>query len=171
MSLRENWENLSCLFPSSCFLFQLCSFWPKYFSSSLHLSICNHCPTSSSHLSLSSTSFFSLYVPYSPTILILPVILSLRRVLYSRLLFLLTSAISRLYLYFLCLHLYSQLTFAMRRCSCARTAERVTRTRSASVLQNLRGSCANTPAVRRARTATLPLPCTPPRPLCCSALC
>lgn len=70
-----------------------------------------------------------------------------------------------------CLHLCSQLTFAMRRCSCARTEERATRTRSASVLQSLRGYCANTPAARQARTAT-PLLCrTSPWPPCCSALC
>lgn len=70
-----------------------------------------------------------------------------------------------------CLHLCSQPTSAMRRCSCARTEERATRTRSAYVLQSLRGSCANTPAARRAKTATLPLRRTSLQPACCSALC
>lgn len=55
-----------------------------------------------------------------------------------------------------------QLTSVTRRCSCARMAARVSRTRSASAPQSSRGSCANTPAARRARTATLPPPCTPP---------
>lgn len=71
----------------------------------------------------------------------------------------------------LCFHLRSQLTSAMKKCSCARTEERATRTRSASVLQSLRGYCANSPAARRARTATPPLRRTSPRPPCCSALC
>lgn len=61
-----------------------------------------------------------------------------------------------------CLSVSVQPTSVTRRCSCARMAGRAFRTRSASVLRSLRGSCANTPAARRARTATLPLPCTPP---------
>lgn len=66
--------------------------------------------------------------------------------------------------------LCSQLTFATRRCCCARTEERATWTRSASVLQSSKGSCANSPAVKRARTATAPHRRASPRPPCCSAL-
>lgn len=75
-------------------------------------------------------------------------------------LFLLTPALSSLSLPLLSVSAL-QLTSVTRSCSCARMAGRAFRTRSASVLRSLRGCCANSPAARRARTATLPPPCTP----------
>lgn len=64
-----------------------------------------------------------------------------------------------------------QPTFAMKRCSCARMEERASRTRSVCVLQSSKGYCANSPAVRRGRTAMAPLRRTSAQSHCCSALC
>ncbi|XP_061554112.1 filaggrin-2 isoform X6 [Phycodurus eques] len=62
-------------------------------------------------------------------------------------------------------------TFATRRCSCARTAGRATRTRSAPAPPSSRGCCANSRAASRARTATAPPRGGPPPPPCCCARC
>lgn len=65
----------------------------------------------------------------------------------------------------------SQSTCATRRCSCARTAGRATRTRSACALRSSRGCCANTRAARRGKSATPPRPHASMWPRCCSAPC
>lgn len=170
--------------------FLLCSFCPKFssFSSSPpHLCFRSyffcHCPASSSPTCLSLCQYVSLFplcalLPHYPLTACHPV--TSPCLLYSQLLslspYLCNSVTPPLLLPpyaapSVCLYLCSQLTSATRRCSCARTAGHATRTRSASVLRSLRGCCANTPAARQARTATGPLPCTSPRPPCCSALC
>lgn len=158
---KDKLENLSYLFPSSCFLPFFLSVWPKFDSSPL-ISISYRCPGSSPHLSSSlSIHLSSPFVPFTPPLsfsrlsfchfapLSVPVPLRFSSVTSSPALP--VPSVSAL-----------QQTSAMRRCSCARMAGRASRARSASVLQSLRGCCANNPAARRARTATLPLPSAPP---------
>lgn len=166
------------------FSFLLCSFCPEFVSSP-YISVSHHAFSNTAppylpppvflftvHLSFFLCSLLPHY-PFTTChpVTLFPTPLSL---------ILLTSATLSLALFLppplplllylpACLH--SQLTFATRRCSCARTGERATRTRSASVLQSLRGYCANNPAARRAKTATPPLRRTSPQPPCCSALC
>lgn len=189
VSLRKDWKNLSCLSPSSCLLFffvlsalnsppppsspshpSVCYLpilpfliFPHLFLSlSTHLSppllcaLLPHHPLTACHsVTLPHRSFIPTPSSLSPS----PLALSIAPAL---------SAPPTLPVR---PHAFSQSTFAMRRCSCARTAGRATRTRSASVLQSLRGYCANTPAARQARTATPPPPRASPQPPCCSALC
>lgn len=192
LSLRQRLENLSCLFPSSCFLFYFVlsalnssppplSLFPIMLFLTLPLLIFPHLSFSLPYIFLSSLCTLLPHYPFTACHSV-----TLLRPLYSQLISL--SLPLSLPLQFLHspsfplsrspsaalsvrLRLRSQLTFATRRCSCARTEEHATRIRSASVLQSLRGYCANTPAARRERTATPPLPCTSPRPPCCSALC
>lgn len=156
MSQRTTWRIYLSFLPF--FL----SVWPKFDSSPL-ISISYHCPGSSPHLSSPlSLHLSSPFASFTPP-------LSFSRLSFCHFaplsLFPFLSGFSP----YLCnppppLPSVSALqqTSAMRRCSCARMAGRASRTRSASVLQSLRGCCANNPAARRARTATLPLPCAPP---------
>lgn len=187
LSLRQRLENLSCLFPSSCFLFYFVlsalnsspppvSLFPIMLFLTLPFLIFPDLSSSLPYIFLSS---LCTLLPHYPLTACHSV--TLLRPLYSQLLsrsrcpylcsLSLFSSTSPSAALSVCLRLRSQLTFATRRCSCARTEEHATRTRSASVLQSLRGYCANSPAARRARTATPPLPCNSPRPPCCSALC
>lgn len=165
--------------------FLLCSFWPKFFYSSPNISVSYHClphlPTCLSFYQCILLTPFMCLSPHYPFPACHSV--TLLHLLYSQLLslssYLCNSVTLPLFLHLsLCrsvclsrLRLCSQLTCVTRRCSCARTVGHATRTRSASVLRNLRGCCANTPAVRRAKTAMPPPPCTSPPPPCCSALC
>lgn len=178
---------LGSFLPALSFL--LCSFCPGFLSSSPFLFLIMFCLTlpllsSPTCLPLCHTSFLRLCALYSPTILLPPVILSLPRMLFihnSSLPFTLPLQILHppsstplppmLHFLFSPFFSFLQLTFVTRKCSCARTEERATRTWSASVLQSSRGYCANIRAVRRARTAAALLCRTLPRPPCCSALC
>lgn len=188
MSLRQRLENLSCLFPSSLLSFLLCSFCPEFLSSSC-ISVSHHAFSNIAPPYLPRPVFlFAIHLSFVFVHFTPPLSFNCLSLCHfaapffiansSLSLIVHTSAHSPSFLLLLPLlllsvrhRLRSQLTFATRRCSCARTEEHATRTRSASVLQSLRGYCANSPAARRARTATPPLPCTSPRPPCCSALC
>lgn len=192
LSLRQTLENLSCLFPSSCFL--LYFVLPALNSSPPHVSlfpimpfltlphlIFPHLSLSLSYIFLSSPCTLLPHYPFTAchsVTLLCPLYSQLLSLFLPHSPYLCNSFPLPLFLYSslrcaLCLafRLRSQLTSATRRCSCARTGGHATRIRSASVLQSSRGYCANSPAARRARTATPPLPCTSPRPPCCSALC
>lgn len=64
---KDKLENLSYLFPSSCFLPFFLSVWPKFNSSPTLISISYHCPGSSPHLSSSlSIHLSSPFVPFTP---------------------------------------------------------------------------------------------------------
>lgn len=160
---KDNLENLSYLFPSSCFLSfflsglnsspphtslfptvalahpHTCLLLCQYIFRLLSYRLLPHSPFSACHSVTLLLSLFPLLPGFPPF----------------------TSATSSPALPRLSVSAL-QRTSVTRRCSCARMAGRAFRTRSASVLRSLRGCCANNPAARRARTATLPLPCAPP---------